>query len=51
MGFFTQVIIDHARNHGGVVTRSEALALGVPKSTLNRMVAQGIVPEYLDGPV
>ena len=43
MGFFTQVIIDHARGHGGVVTRSEALALGVPKSTLNRMVAQGIV--------
>ena len=43
MSYFAATLIEHARDHGGVVTRSEALALGVPSTTLSRMVRQGIL--------
>jgi len=42
MSYFTATLIEHARDNGGVVTRREALALGVPSTTLSRMVRQGI---------
>jgi len=48
MRYFTATLIEHARGHGGVVTRTEALALGVPSTTLSRMVRRGIL--YRSGP-
>ncbi|MGB7859852.1 MAG: type IV toxin-antitoxin system AbiEi family antitoxin domain-containing protein [Acidimicrobiia bacterium] len=42
MSAFAAILIDHARANGGVITRAEALALGVPSASLHRMVRQGI---------
>lgn len=41
MGRADKLVIDHAREHGGVLTRSEALALGMPSSTLHEWVEVG----------
>ena len=49
MGELIQTTIQYARNHGGVVTRSEALAIGVPSTTLKRMVRQGILTRVGNG--
>ena len=34
-------VIDHARRHGGVVTRAEALALGMAPKTIDRRAKEG----------
>lgn len=36
-------VIDFARRNGGVVTTSEALALGISEATLRRRVAEGVL--------
>ena len=38
----TREVIDYAKRHGGVITTREALALGLPQSTLTRRVSDGI---------
>lgn len=38
----TRDVIEYAKRHGGVVTTREALDIGMPKSTLNRRVDDGI---------
>lgn len=43
MSHFAGTLIDHAIANGGIVTRSEGLALGVPSTSLSRMVRQGIL--------
>lgn len=42
-------MIDFARRNGGIVTRSEAIALGMAPRTLNRRVAEGILVELRPG--
>lgn len=42
-------VIDHARNNGGVITRSEALALGISARTLRRRVSEGILVDISPG--
>ena len=48
MSYFAATLIEHARGHGGVITRTEALALGIPSTTLSRLVRRGIL--YRSGP-
>lgn len=43
MSRYTKSVMEYALAMAGVVTRSEVLALGVPSSTLDRMVSQGIL--------
>lgn len=43
MSRHTRDLIEYARSMSGVVTRAEALALGVPSSTLDGLVRQGIL--------
>lgn len=45
----TKAVIDFAKTMSGVVTRSEAIALGVPPSTLDRMVTSGILERRRPG--
>lgn len=41
--------MDYAKSMNGVVTRSEAIALGVPSSTLDRMVESGVLDRVRRG--
>lgn len=41
--------IDYARRNGGVISRQEAAALGVPNSTLDRRIADGIFVRVANG--
>ncbi len=43
MGKSTQAVIAHAADHDGVVTRREALALGMTSRTLDRRVEDGVL--------
>lgn len=36
-------VIQHAARNGGIITSSEALAIGIPESTLRRRIADGIL--------
>jgi hypothetical protein len=38
----TREVIDQAKRNGGVVTVQEAIALGLPRSTISRRVDDGI---------
>lgn len=49
MGDQLRNVIDFAGRHGGVVTRSEALALGISARTLVRRVRDGVLIEIKEG--
>lgn len=43
MSHRTKSLIQYAKSRNGVVTRSEVMALGIPSSTLDRMVVKGLL--------
>ncbi|MCZ6457337.1 MAG: type IV toxin-antitoxin system AbiEi family antitoxin domain-containing protein, partial [Actinobacteria bacterium] len=45
----TRAVIEHARRNGGVVTRAEALALGLSPTTLARRVQDGVLARVARG--
>lgn len=49
MGNATAVVIDFARSSGGVISRSEALALGMSETTLRRRVTDGVLVRVSPG--
>lgn len=49
MGNSIRSVIDFARRHGGVITTSEALALGMSSSTLQRRVDEGVLIRHRPG--
>lgn len=49
MSRHTRALIEYTQSAGGVITRSEALALGMPSSTLDGMVRQGVLKRIRPG--
>lgn len=49
MGEITRAVIEHAQRNGGVVTRSEALALGLAPTTLATRVRDGVLVRVARG--
>ena len=49
MGDRTREVIEYARSNGGIVTRGEALALGMSRTTLARRVDSGIIDRIKPG--
>lgn len=49
MAEYLRSVIDHARKNGGVITRGEAIALGMSARTIRRRVADGVLIDVCPG--
>ncbi len=49
MGDITRLVIEHAKDNGGIITTSEAQALGMERSTLARRVRSGVLTRVKRG--